>query len=641
MGEALLKEAGAPDWAEILLFIDQFEELFTVVQPDERARLVAVLEAILASRRLRCIGTMRSDFYENCLELPALTNLLKDASYPLAAPTAAALYEMITRPAERAGLVWDDGLPGRILQDTGSESGALALMAYALDELYNHSQARDDRRLTEAAYHSIGGVHGAIGKRAEIVFEKLTLPDKERLLQRVFRELVAVDERGTATRQRARLDNFNPDELTLIRSFADARLLVTTSDSPLLERRAADSPLPDAHPSDSPLPEGEGPGVRAKSAEVEVAHEAVFRSWERLKNWISESQEDLILLRQMRAAADEWARKGKPDFLRWPAERLQPVYAMIERQQPNLSQTERDFMEAEQKRLWRELQNEATGGERRRDIGDRLAMIGTGDLPEFRGMDIKDGLPDIAWCPVKGGEIAIEKQRFEVKPFLIAKHLITYAQFETFLLSEDGFRNPEWWKDFPKEYRQQEMESQRSKLRYNPRDSVSWYQAVAFTRWLDYRYREAGRFEQVGTRHASSLPNARNFQLRLPTEWEWQWAAQNGTEAREYPWGKWAEGKANTSEVGLSQTTAVGMYPHGVAACGALDMAGNLWEWCLNNYGRIKDIYYSNKEYKVLRGGSWGLFQDSVRVSYRLNTPADYRYGRVGFRVVVVPLSRL
>ena len=221
--EALLREAKAPAWAEILFFIDQFEELFTLVRDADRPAFVAVLEAIHTSRRLRCVVTMRSDFYANCLDLPALAALLKEATYPLAVPTAGALVEMIKRPAERAGLTWDDGLPERIQSDTGSDTGALALMAYALDELYHTSHA--DQRLTFAAYRAIGGVEGAIGKRAEIAFENLTLPDKERLLQRVFRELVTVDERGTATRQRAALGKFDADERALIRAFADARLL--------------------------------------------------------------------------------------------------------------------------------------------------------------------------------------------------------------------------------------------------------------------------------------------------------------------------------------------------------------------------------------------------------------------------------
>ena len=110
-----------------------------------------------------------------------------------------------------------------------------------------------------------------------------------------------------------------------------------------------------------------------------------------------------------------------------------------------------------------------------------------------------------------------------------------------------------------------------------PRDSVSWYQAVAFSRWLDAKYREHGV--------VSGSSRTGNWQIRLPTEWEWQWMAQNGTEAREYPWGKWDEHpRANTTEAGIGdRSTAVGMYPHGAAECGALDVAGNLFEWCLND----------------------------------------------------------
>ncbi|MBK8032205.1 MAG: hypothetical protein IPK17_22550 [Chloroflexi bacterium] len=301
---------------------------------------------------------------------------------------------MIKRPAERAGLTWDDGLPERIQAETGSDAGALALMAYALDELYQTSH--DLKRLTNEAYRAIGGVDGAIGKRAETAFENLTLADKYRLLQRVFRELVTVDERGTATRQRATLSKFEGDDWVLIRAFADARLLVTQDDA------------------------------------VEVAHEAVFRSWTWLKNWIAEAQEDLILLRQVRASADEWARKLKPDFLRWPAERLQPVYAMIERQQPNLGDTERDFIEQEQYRLYRELGFDVyplsdgqvdvtpsavvsdTSHQRRYASGVRLNDIG--DIR--RGVGMKNGLPEGLWLPGAGSN-GKYKCEFEVKPFFM------------------------------------------------------------------------------------------------------------------------------------------------------------------------------------------------------------------------------
>ncbi|MBE2267888.1 MAG: ATP-binding protein [Anaerolinea sp.] len=352
--DALLSEAKAPVWAEILFFVDQFEELFTLVREQDRAPFVALLEAIFASRRLRCVVTMRSDFTAQAIDNPTLAKLMNQGNYMLAVPTAGALIEMIKRPAERAGLTWEEGLPERIQSDTGSDTGALALMAYALDELY---QAAGDKYLTFAAYNALGdptkninGVEGAIGKRAEIAFEKMDLPNKDGVLQRVFRELVTVDERGTATRQRALLSKFDMDERALIDSFASERLLVTEDDR------------------------------------VEVAHEAVFRSWERLKKWIEDEQEDLILLRQMRSTAAEWKKKGTPDLL-WTYELQKPVFAMIARHQPKLDEHERQFMIPEYQRLLDELRDPKTSPKRRRTIGERLAALPSGDPRRAIGVE--------------------------------------------------------------------------------------------------------------------------------------------------------------------------------------------------------------------------------------------------------------
>jgi len=69
----------------------------------------------------------------------------------------------------------------------------------------------------------------------------------------------------------------------------------------------------------------------------------------------------------------------------------------------------------------------------------------------------------------------------------------------------------------------------------------------------------------------------------------------------------------------MKRTTAVGMYPHGEAKCGALDMAGNLWERCANNYDEPEIIDATNISSKVLRGGSFNNNQNNARSSYRNN----------------------
>ncbi len=592
-----LETVKAPVWAEVLLFIDQFEELFTLAKPESIAPFAAILSRLAVQPRVRVIVTMRHDFVHRAIEIPELAALLNMASFNLAAPMTGALAQMIKRPAELAALEFEDGLPEQILSDMGSAAGALALMAYTLDELYKIADSRHDRRLTLADYQGLGGVQGAIGKRAEQTFQRLSLNDKETLLRRVFRELVEVDERGTATRQRASQGRFGEQELALVRAFTDARLLVMDEN------------------------------------EVEVAHEALFRSWERLKDWIVEAQEDLILLRQMRNAAHDWQTKGRPDYLLWPQERLKLVYAMQERLNPELNEFEQAFTEPEQARLLREIANIETDHKRRRWIGERLATIG--DPRTNIGLD-KQGVPQIDWLLVSpGGEIEIESWKFWVQPFYVAKYLITYPQFQAFVEASDGFKNERWWQGFPDWYIKHKISSAVAQYENYPRDSMSWYQAVAFGRWLDAKCHEHNLFAEL-------LDG--NWEIRLPTEQEWQWMSQNGVEKREYAWGKWDERpRANTAEAGLgNHSTAVGMYPEGRAECGALDVAGNLWEWCLNDYVNPEVIDgYGNGEGKVMRGGSFGYYQELAAASYRSSSPPNFNNDFFGFRLVLSASHRV
>lgn len=341
--------ANKPEWAELLLFIDQFEELFTLANKQYLAPFIELLSLIAQSSRIRVVMTMRSDFYHRCVDLPLLAGLLQDGSYPLSVPGQIALYEMITRPAERAALAFEDGLPEQILQDTGTDAGALALMAYALDELYHNQD--NDGQLTFAAYDSLGGVQGAIGKRAEKTFAALD-DEAKATMTRVFRELVEVDERGTATRQRASLNRLTHSEASsrLVDAFTDARLLVKDKDI------------------------------------VEVAHEALLRSWIRLASWIDETQGDLRLLRQVKLSAQEWDTLGRRSDYLWSHERLVPVYDMLERLQMTPDTIFQDFIRPEHERLLEELVNPNILDYRRSAIGDRLAHIGKEAIPGLIGI---------------------------------------------------------------------------------------------------------------------------------------------------------------------------------------------------------------------------------------------------------------
>lgn len=224
--------------------------------------------------------------------------------------------------------------------------------------------------------------------------------------------------------------------------------------------------------------------------------------------------------------------------------------------------------------------------------------------------------PPFEWCAIPAGRVMLEKNAgtFKVKPFKMAKYPITYAQFQVFIDVKDGFYNLEWWTELAAKAEQKKQpDEQQWQDDDRPREHVSWYDAVAFTLWLSHK---------VG------------YEVRLPTELEWQWAAQ-GPKGHRYPWrGDFDEKKCNTAEGRNGQTTVVDRYPAGASPFGVMDMVGNVWEWCLNNYSKPGDKDIKGTDARVIRGGSWNS-NFSVAHATRRSTYNPYaRNDIIGFRVV-------
>jgi formylglycine-generating enzyme required for sulfatase activity/curved DNA-binding protein CbpA len=282
-------------------------------------------------------------------------------------------------------------------------------------------------------------------------------------------------------------------------------------------------------------------------------------------------------------------------------------------------------------RLLQELDRSTVTDARRRDIGVLLDKIGD----PRTGVGVENGVPDIDWVHVSpGGSVNLGRTRKSVSPFYLSKYPVTYAQYEAFVKAADGFDNPRWWRGMPSNYTPptDDLDAQRNPLRNAPRDNVSWYQAVAFTRWLTAKPRSHNwSFTSGGSR-----VNGPIWEARLPTEWEWQWAAQGGSAKREYPWGSWKAGHANAAHV-LDSTTAVGMYPQGASASGVLGLSGNVWEWCLSMYrAPYSTTIGATPAARVLRGGS---FNHSGNAASSRATHDDpyFVWHAGGFRVGLFP----
>ena len=214
--------------------------------------------------------------------------------------------------------------------------------------------------------------------------------------------------------------------------------------------------------------------------------------------------------------------------------------------------------------------------------------------------------------------------------YWIGKTEVTNAQFRPFV-EGDGYTNRDYWDDTGWQWRMAQGQMQPGcwdDANFNsakqPVACVSWYEAMAYARWL-------------------SAKTGLNF--NLPTEAEWEHAAR-GADGRIYPWGDtWELGRANTSEAGLGRTTPVGRYPSGASPYGALDMAGNLWEWTRSIYtpypynaldGREALRDPAGKRF-TLRGGSWDLVAPSSRTATRCCRVLVKEFQNVGLRLVRYP----
>lgn len=218
-----------------------------------------------------------------------------------------------------------------------------------------------------------------------------------------------------------------------------------------------------------------------------------------------------------------------------------------------------------------------------------------------------------------GGTLAVPSEKY-----WIAKYALTNAQFAPFM-EAGGYTQDRWWTAAGLEARTKENWT---KPRYwqdskwnqpdHPVVGVSWFEAVAFCLWLS---------EVTGEK------------IMLPTEAQWQYAAQ-GTDGRDYPWGKkWDTSRCNNNVggKGIGKTTPVRQYEgKGDSPFGMVDMSGNVWEWCLTDYDNKTNEFNSDTKYRVLRGGSWldyvtGLFRCVCRGGF---LPEYWDNGR-GFRLAL------
>jgi WD40 repeat protein/DNA-binding SARP family transcriptional activator len=281
-----------PDGSELLLVVDQFEELFTLVrQESTRSAFLAALARCSTDpgSRLRVVVTLRADFYDRPLHYKEFADLLAGRSVVVPPPSAEELERAVAGPSEALAVVVEPAVVAQVLTDVNDQPGALPLLQYALTELF---EQRADSTLTVDAYRRIGGVTGAIARRAEALFDAQG-PDGKEAARQLFLRLITVGEEGTEDTRR--------------------RVLRTELTSLEVDAASIDSVI-DAFGSRRLLSFDRDPVTRGPT--VEVAHEALLREWTRLRGWIDGAREDVRMHRRLEPAAEEWTRAGEdPSFL--------------------------------------------------------------------------------------------------------------------------------------------------------------------------------------------------------------------------------------------------------------------------------------------------------------------------------------
>ena len=345
--------AQGAEWAlptedgKLLLLIDQFEEVFTHIdQESEREHFLNLIHYAVMTKDspVRVIATLRADFYDKPLLYSQFGELIRKRTELVLPLSNQDLEESIVEPANHVGASLEDGLVELIVQDVREQPGALPLLQYALTELF---ERRDGSMLTIKAYRDIGGTLGALAKRAEDVHRRFDETTKSTVRQ-IFLRLVTLGDGQEDTRRRVlQSELFELGEQSIVQNVIDrfGRYRLLTFDHDDVTR----------------------------SATVEIAHEALIRQWERFRDWLDESREDLRLERRLLHSANEWVQSQQDKSYLLQGTRLQQFQEWAEDTPLRLNALEVEFLSASLSARTERLQEEEARKAREEALEQRTA----------------------------------------------------------------------------------------------------------------------------------------------------------------------------------------------------------------------------------------------------------------------------
>ncbi|NWG06848.1 MAG: SUMF1/EgtB/PvdO family nonheme iron enzyme [Chloroflexi bacterium] len=537
-----------PGMERMVLFIDQFEELFTLCPDDIRERFTRELALALEDPKLILILSMRDDFYSafhSAASPLAESKFLRVENVP-GVLTQDELMAMIERPAGVVGAAVEPGLGELIIKDLTHDgsvrSSSLPLLEFALTQLWIK---RREGRLTHDAYREIGGVTGSLARWANDAYSELSETHR-RVAEDLLTSLVHLGDESQGlpdTRRRRQIAELSASESQqhVMKHLADRRLIVADGNT------------------------------------VELIHDALLSEWDELKRWIRDNRHNLRLREKLADLSSQWEASGRKDVsLLYKGWRLREVVALSGKF--TFTVLEQDFIAASIR---------AERRQRLHQIGTVLAytalfiviiVLGPGRWAYYEYLRQKV-IRESPLAHLEGGEIIFgtdSSTRFEDEPALEKRKVDSFS-IETMEVTNVHYRVCVEV-DVCDEPKDTEFYDQR-RFDLHPVVHVTLEQAETYCAWL-------GR--------------------RLPDTYEWELAAR-GRDGRPWPWDGDEFPTVNHANVILlldsasnewyapTGTEQVGSYPLGRTPEGVYDLLGNVWEWTTTP---METAY-------IQRGGAW------------------------------------
>ncbi|MGD2044469.1 MAG: BTAD domain-containing putative transcriptional regulator, partial [Acidimicrobiia bacterium] len=301
----------------LVLVIDQFEELFTLAEPDVAVRFAELISSAIRDHAtpLRVVATLRADYYDRPLSMPSLAGVFSDSVVSVKPMTPGEIELAVVEPAGAAGVSVEPALLAQLIGDMGDEPGGLPLLQFALFQLFEQS----DNRLTLAAYQRMGGMDGALTSGADQLLAELD-GDGEHLAEQLMMRMIQPGRtmptaRPVSVRDLVDLGYDSVELQGVLEAFGSRRLVTFDRD-------------------------GSGAAV------VEMAHEYLISAWPQMERWLEKHSVDLERLQGLQSATAEWLVANRSEDYLLRGERLERYEAWLGETSLRLTKTESDYLDA-------------------------------------------------------------------------------------------------------------------------------------------------------------------------------------------------------------------------------------------------------------------------------------------------------